>query len=164
MSKIKQVASIIKKFMKLDNEHCYIYNQKWFIPKDKGLTVAVLLRGQNILSNNKEHKEINNVFCEVLSTNIQERIDIYIFSYNLDAITRKEEILMALKSDYSEFIQNKENFHIGTIPTSFNDASETDGDKILNRFNISVNVISKQEVVNNVNHYDNGDFLLIKNN
>lgn len=152
---LKNICSLIRDFMKLDNEHIYIYNNKWFIPEDKGLCVVVGCQNIQVLSNNCYYEDINNNFQEVLENKNRADISINIFSYNNDALYRKEEILMALNSTNSVNIQDKNGFKIFRLPNAFNNASEQDGTKILNRYIINFSVLYNTTMVNNVNYYNN---------
>lgn len=164
MQTLINICNIIRQFMNLNNQQVYIFNQKYILPNDTGLYICVGLQGENILSNTNEHKLINNEYKEIITIQKQQVISINIYSYDFSAIDRKEEILMALNSDYSENMQNQYGFHIGCIPTSFTMVSEVDGTKILNRFNIHINVISSKQIIKNSNYYETNNFLLIKNN
>ena len=67
-----------------------------------------------------------------------EDIQIDIMSKNLDARQRRFEILMALKSIYSQQMQEKEGFKIHRIPQTFTNSSGAEGGSNLNRFSVVV--------------------------
>lgn len=71
---------------------------------------------------------------------------------------------MALNSDKAENLQNQYGFHIARIPLNFTDVSEKEGAKILNRFNISINVISKTSKTIASDYYNTSNFIINKDN
>lgn len=164
MDILNYICSIIQKFMNLDNGQIYIYNQKYILPPTTNFLISVGLQGVNLLANNSETKEINGAVKEILTTQTQTQISIDIYSYDFSAITRKEEILMALRSNLSQNVQAQYGFYIASIPTNFNQQNELDGTKILNRFNLLINVISKQQKVIDSDYYDTGYIIINKDN
>lgn len=164
MEILQIICKLLQDFMDLDNKHIYIYNQKWLIPTDKGLFISVGLQGTKVFANNSETRLINNLASEVLTIHKQDQISINIYSYDFSAIERKEEILMALNSNLAENLQNKLGFHLGKIPITFNEVSEIEGTKILNRFNLVFNVISKVSKTIASDYYNSSYFITNKNN
>lgn len=164
MNILTYICEILQKFMELDDGQVYIYNQKYILPRTTGFFICIGLQGINVLANNTETKEIGNDVKEILTTQTQSQISIDIYSYDFSAIEKKEEILMALKSNLSQNIQSKYGFHIATVPTNFNHISEQDGTKILNRFNLLLNVISKKEKVISSDYYNTSYIIINKNN
>lgn len=162
---LKSICSLIQNFLQLDNEHIYIYNNKWKIPKDEGLVVCVGCQGIKTISNNSYFEEINGDFSECLEVKANASISINIYSYNTEALYKKEQILMALNSTNSQNLQNLKGFKIFRLPNSFLQANERDGTKILNRFILEFNVIYSDLKVNGVDYYDNiSNALLTINN
>lgn len=144
--------------MELDNDHIYIYNNKWLIPKDKGLCVVVGCNNITPIGNNKEYIEEDNTFKECFFVNNRAEVTINIFSYNQDAINRKDEILMALNSDEFLNLQSKYAFSISRLPTSFIQADEKDGAKILNRFILTFNLFYQSKKEQETLYYDDYNF------
>lgn len=73
---------------------------------------------------------------EVQRTNVRENIQIDIFSRSNDAITRRWEVTAALTSLFSKQTQEKYQFKIMKLPTSFVNSSGAEGGSNLNRFSL----------------------------
>lgn len=162
---LKLICGLIQDFMGLDNKHIYIYNQKWIIPNDKKICVVVGCSNVKPIASCKEYKEENGAFKECFFVNNIAEITINIFSYDMEATNRKDEILMALNSDTAKNLQAQYGFSIGTLQLNFNQNDEKDGTKILNRFVLDFNLIyqSKKEVITSY-YNDYNDIFLITNN
>ena len=162
---LQYICYIIQKFMDLDDKHIYIYNNKWIIPDDRGLCVVVGCDNITPISNGKDHIYENNIFKERFFINNIAEITINIFSYNQDAINRKDEVLMALNSDEFLNLQSKYGFSIGNLPTSFLQHSEKEGVKILNKFILNFNLFYQSRKEQETLYYDNfNNINLITNN
>ena len=162
---LQYICYIIQKFMDLDDKHIYIYNNKWIIPDDRGLCVVVGCNNITPISNGKDHIYENNIFKERFFINNIAEITINIFSYNQDAINRKDEVLMALNSDEFLNLQSKYGFSIGNLPTSFLQHSEKEGAKILNRFILNFNLFYQSKKEQETLYYDKfNNINLITNN
>ena len=49
MENIKIIRNLIKDYMALDDNHCYIYNNKILMPDDKGLFVVIGIVSNEII-------------------------------------------------------------------------------------------------------------------
>jgi hypothetical protein len=78
----------------------------------------------------------------VQTLNMMAQIDIDIISRGPDARDRKEEVIMALNSNYSQAQQEINSFYVGKIPAGsrFMNLSMVDGTAIPYRYKISVNI------------------------
>lgn len=153
---LKTICKLIKDFMNLDDEHCYIYNDNWFIPEDKSLCVVVGVDNIRTISNNTYYKETkDNNLQEITEVKSLASININIFSYNKEALNRKEEILMALNNSEAKRKMTEKAFTIFRNPTSFKQVNELDGTKILNRFILEFQVLYNNYKINNVDYYNN---------
>lgn len=130
-------CEIIQKELGLSNGRVYLYNQKIDQPKDNGLYIAVGILNPKPFANT--NKLLSNGDSEQ-SVNMLTQLSINIISRGPAARDRKEELIMALNSDYSQRQQEANSFSIGRISSSFVNLSEVDGAAIPNRFNITVNV------------------------
>lgn len=164
MSKIKNIARLLKDFMELDDEHIYLYNQKLPEPKDKKLYVVVALDNTQVVGNNSRIIEIEGECAERIETVINETIRVEVYSYGFEAIARKEEVLQCLKSTQAELDQEAYSYHIATLPTTFSSVPDLDGMKILNRFSIVFNVLSKTSIQKETDYLDGSDYELFINN
>jgi hypothetical protein len=92
----------------------------------------------------------------VQSINMVATLGIDVISRSNEALLRKEEVLMALASDYSQAQQEANSFNIGKLPMGgqFVNLSPVDGAAIPYRFNISVNIQYFKRKVKAVPYFD----------
>lgn len=133
------VCDIIQNQMGLAQGRVYLWDQKINQPTDSGLYVAVSVMRDKVFGNNKDYDSSGN--C-IQSTNIMQTIDIDIISRGPEARDRKEDVLLAIASDYSERQQEANSFQIGVLPagSQFINLSNVDGAAIPYRFKISFNM------------------------
>jgi hypothetical protein len=131
---LQLVCDIIQTQMNLSQGQVYLWDQKLFIPTDDRLYVAV-----GVLSckpfGNSNTIDSNGNSLQVAS--MQATVSIDILSRGPDARDRKEQVLLALNSNYAESQQELNSFYIGKLSQSFVNLSEIDGPAIPYRFNIS---------------------------
>ena len=123
MDVLKTVCDILKVGMNLENDQIWIYNQKVDIPNDKRLYVVVSLKNETVIGNNIEAKTENGIYDETIWSNIVSDIGIEVFSYNVNALNRRYEVLSSMRSTYSVQKQEELNFNIGRRPVAFFDTS-----------------------------------------
>lgn len=135
-------CEIIQKELGLDSDHIYLWDQKIMQPKDSGLYVAVGIQRCRPFGNTNQPDSSGSGVDAVQSVNMLVTLSVDAISRGLEALRRKEEIIMALASDYSRFQQAANSFNIGTIPPGgqFVNLSHLDGSAIPYRFSISVNM------------------------
>ena len=122
----------------IPRERVYLWDQKIMQPTDFGLYIAVSIPSTKPFGNtNRFNGTTNNSdqFVSMLAV-----LDIDIISRGPVARDRKEEIILALNSNYSQQQQTTNSFLIGTQSTRFINLSEVDGAAIPYRFRISVNM------------------------
>lgn len=136
------VCDIIQKELDLADGRVYLYNQKIFEPKDAGVFVVVQVLKCKPFANTNIVDGTGAGLDSIQSINMQALISIDIISRDLSALVRKEEVLMALNSNYSESQQELNSFSIGQLPpgAQFVNLSNIDGAAIPYRFNISVSL------------------------
>lgn len=134
------LCDIIQSQMGLANGRVYLWDQKIMQPTDSGLYVAVSVPSVKPFSNNTKLDPVHNVMVQY--TNVQALIDIDIISRGPDARDRKEEVVLALNSIYSQQQQETNGFYIGKIPPGgrFVNLSQVDGAAIPYRYKISFNM------------------------
>lgn len=137
---LELVCNVLQQGMGLENGQVYLWDQKIFIPTDSRLYVAVSLIAPRCFANNSSPNPITGGLSQVQSANFSAMLDIDILSRGPEARVRKEEVLLALNSQYSEQLQNANGFRIFNVPTSFVNLSEEDGAAIPYRFKITVAV------------------------
>ena len=98
MDVLRAVCDILKVGMNLQDDQIWIYNQKIDIPNDKRLYVVVSLKNEVVIGNNIEAKNVSNGEDEVIWSNIVSDIGIELFSYNVNALNRRYEVLSSMRS------------------------------------------------------------------
>lgn len=129
-------SDIIQNQLGLDSNHCYLWDQKIFQPTDSGLYVAISVIRCKPFANVNEHASgDSNQYLSMYAV-----LDIDIISRGPAARDRKEEVLLALNSDYSELQQEANSFSIGRLAAGgqFINLSNIDGSAIPYRYKISV--------------------------
>lgn len=146
---LELVCDIIRKELGLDPDQVYIYDQKYDIPTDSRLYIPIGVLTPRPFANNKRYEVIGGVLTAIQSTNFASILNIEPLSRSTLALSRKEEIIMALMSDYSMQVQNAFSFYIAPITTSFVAINQEDGASIPYRFAMSITIqyaIEKKKV------------------
>jgi len=153
---IKVVADIIQSEMGLDQDHIYLYNQKWRMPPDEGLYVIVGFMGARAFGAKTwyENDPVTQELTEVQSVNQQEMYSIDLLSRDSSARIRKQEVILALNSTYAQQMMEQYNFKIANLPVTFNDVSELEATAILNRYQLAFNALVVYRKVKSVQFYD----------
>lgn len=130
-------CEILQREMNLATGRVYLWDQKIMQPTDSGLYIAVAVLSCKPFANTNFLDGNGNA---VQSVNMYAMLQIDIISRGPEARDRKEEIILALKSDYAESQQEGNSFYIGTLPAGaqFLNLSSQDGAAIPYRYNISV--------------------------
>lgn len=153
MEYLKAICNIIQTEMNLGENNVWIYNQKRDIPNDFGLYIVVSEVGSTLIGSKLAY-DTTNGFEEVQSVHSLNSVDINIFSRSSQARTRKNEVIMALNSTYSQQVQEANSFSIGRISSSFTNTSELEETAEMNRFTINFNVTNMTQKRKAVNYYD----------
>ena len=105
---IELIRDILKSEMNLPDERIYYYNQDYVLPDDDGLWVIVSYQASKVYANRNSNYIDGKTgsFNEAQNVNTQEQITVHLMSFNLDALKRKEEVLQALASMYSQNLQS----------------------------------------------------------
>lgn len=145
-------CDIIQQELNLDNGRVYLWDQKIMQPKDYGLYVAVGVVSAKPFGNTNKFN--GDTMQAEQSVNMQANLSIDIISRGTEARDRKEEVIMALMSDYAQQQQNANGFYIGKISDSFKNLSQEDGAAIPYRFTISVNMQYAVRRLKSVGYFD----------
>jgi hypothetical protein len=142
-------CDIIETELGLANGRVYLWNQKIMQPKDSSLYVAVSEISCKPFGNTNR---LNSAGEAEQSINMQSTLQLDIISRGPSARTRKEEVILALNSNYAQSQQERNGFYIGKISpgTQFVNLSEVDGAAIPNRYSITVQMqyaVRKNKVV-----------------
>lgn len=152
-------CEIIQNQLGLKRGRVYLWDQKIFQPTDAGLYVAVKVLTCKPFGNTNTFDGSADNTNSIQSVNMYAQLELDVISRDWEARDRKEEVLMALVSNYSQLQQTANSFFIGKIPpgSQFINLSDPDGAAIPYRFNISVAIQYFVNKVTAVQSYD--DFL-----
>lgn len=150
------LAHIIQIEMGLTPEQVTLYQQKFKVPNDEKVYVAVGMLTQKPYGSNRTYKDGGvSTLNEIVSTNWKCIAWVEIYSSTNLAFLRKEEIAAAINSTYSEQIQEANNFKIAKMPSQFTNISSEHGPGIPYRFNISVSLLYTVSKEKSVPFFDN---------
>lgn len=150
---IELFCDIISNQMSLSQGQVYLWNQKINIPIDSRLYIAVGILSCKPFGNSNTLDTNGN---SILSVNMQAMLSLDILSRGPDARDRKEEIILALQSNYAQSQQELNSFYIGKLSTNFVNLSEIDGAAIPYRFNLSIPIqyfITKTQAIQYYNTF-----------
>lgn len=146
---IKLLADLIQSQMSLKDDEVLLYNEKFKLPPEKGLRVAIQIVGDRPFGVNSKHRDPGTGLDleEVITLNQQEVVQVDVYSYDSTARLRRIEVIYALCCDEAQRLQEKYGFQIGRIPPNFVDVSEVEASKRLNRYALTFNVLRAYERV-----------------
>lgn len=130
-------CDVIQTSMGLANGRVYLWDQKINAPTDNDVFVVVGVVSAKPFGNTNS---FDPVLGSIQSVNMQAMLSVDIISRGPAARDRKEEIILALNSTYSEQQQELNSFRIFPISSGFVNLSQEDGAAIPYRFNISCHV------------------------
>lgn len=140
------VADIIQNQMGLTNDRIWIQDQNRIVPTDEELYVVVGTVDETPIGTHEEvtYTEIPDtdpqeyVVTETLQAVTHANVQIDIASRNLDAITRRWEILTALRSIFAQQAMEEVQCKVFRIPRSFTKTSGPEGGSNLNRYTLVI--------------------------
>jgi hypothetical protein len=135
-------CEILQSELGLTPGRVYLWDQKIMQPNDAGLYVAVSVPSCKPFGNTNTPDGSGSGLNSVQVAHMMATLDIDIISRGGDARDRKEEVILALNSNYSHAQQEANSFSIGKLPAGarFLNLSQIDGAAIPYRYKISVNV------------------------
>lgn len=154
MDVLKTVCDILKVGMRLENDQVWIYNQKIDIPNDKRIYVVVSLKDETIIGNNIETEPTEDGEKETVWTNLVSNIGIELFSYNVNALNKRYEVLSSMRSTYSVQKQEELSCNIGRKPIAFYDTSFLSPTARLYSFYYMYRITHVERNVREVSYYD----------
>lgn len=133
-------CDIIQHEMGLANGRVYLWDQKIMQPTDSGLYIAIGVMSCKPFGNINSHDGSGSGLTSNQFVSMYAMLSVDIISRGPAARDRKEEIILALNSDYAQSQQEANSFYIGRLPAGgqFVNLSNVDGAAIPYRFNISV--------------------------
>ena len=149
------LIDIIKTQMGLDQQQIWQFNSGKVIPNTSGLFIVVEYLASKPYSTTSEY-QMNDLdqYEEITTVRTQEMYSISIFSKDLSARRRKEEILTALASVYALQKQELYGFKIARVAERINNVSVQDGGSMLNRFVIDTKVLAWYKTTKTIDYYD----------
>lgn len=149
------IADIIQSELGLVDDAVMLDYEKFNINPDPGLYVVLsYVSGKAIGNNNYGLLAADGTITEVQQAAMHQIIQIDAMSFDASARTRKEEIVMALRSIYSQQQQEENTMQIARIPSEFLNASSLEETKIMNRFTLSIAVFSIYTKTKAAPYYD----------
>lgn len=149
------IGDIIQSELELADDQVMLDYEKLDILPDPGLFVAIsYISGKAIGNNNYGELQADGTINEIQQAAMHHVIQIDLMSFDSSARTRKEEIIMALRSIYSQQQQELNTIQIARIPGEFINASSLEDTKILNRFTMTITVKSLYTKTKAAPYYD----------
>jgi hypothetical protein len=132
------LRQIIVHELDLEEDVVSIFNQKWKIPTTEGLFVMLECRPSKVISNRNSYQvNLDGSVTEIMDLNMHEEATIGVYSRNTEALLRKEEVVMALYSIYSQQVQEANSFVIFRSAPII-DLSVLEGPALLYRYDIDI--------------------------
>ena len=156
-SSLDIIKQILDKEMQMPVNRVWAYNQNNDIPTDSKLFIVLHYGKRDVISNNTKYKKTVKGLEEVQMTNVREDIMISLLSKNTEARDRAHEVLMAMNSTYSQYLQEKNHIHISTTGNVF-DASFLEGTSRINRFDVKIKLFKSYEKIKSVDYYNKFNF------
>ena len=154
------IVDIIRTEMGLDQQHIWIQAQNRKIPpqSDNLYCVVGCVNFRPISSKSrfltytdtedKEHNEEEQIAYG------RADVQIDLLSRSNEARERRAEVLMALNSFYSKNLQDKKQFKIFELPTTFMNTSDLQGGSDINRFTIRIPTMISESKIKSTDYYD----------
>lgn len=155
MGAVKLFADVIKTFMGLADDQVYLYNQKFKIPPDDRIYIAIKYPEAKPFANNTKYDGTGAGLVAQQTTHFNATIMVDIMSKSTAALERKEEVVLALTSDYSKRQQQLNAFSIARMSQRIVALNELEGDAIPYRFNLSVGLQYAFRKLSATEYFDN---------
>lgn len=158
------VRDIIKTEMSLSDAQITQENQEYKLPVDTDIHLVIGILSEKVFANNKYFENRpHDGYYEIQSLQKMTTFTVDIFSKGMSAVDRKDEIVLALNSYYSENQQTAYGFKIMRLPTGFTNISEIEGAARINRFNITFNVLNFVIKETKIEDYNTFSYTLLMN-
>lgn len=155
-------ADIIKTELGLADDQIFLYNTKFNPPKDERMYVAINPLTLRVFGSS--NKVVDGGEGSLQSVNVFAPVDVTIYSRSTEALLRKEEVVMALDSNYARSQQELNGFYIGKVSGSMVNLNLIEGAAIPYMFNIQVNLQYKVTKQSAVPYFDTFDAIEVKTN
>jgi hypothetical protein len=147
----KILCDIIQTAMGLADGRVVAYSQNFDAPKDANIYVVVATGPTRVIGSSKRFNPSTNEEEKCIS--IAQTFNVEITSKNRDALNRKEEIVVALRSDYAQTKMEENQIAIFRTPQIL-DLSFIEGASSLHRYRIPVIIHLVKRYSNAVNYID----------
>jgi hypothetical protein len=149
------MRQIIIHEMGLADDRVNIFNQRYAIPADDKIFVVLECLPSKILSNRSRYaiNAQSGDYEEIQDLTIREEIVVGIYSKNMDALKRKEEVIMAMSSHYAQQVQEQYSFKIFR-DAPVQDLSVLEGAALLYRYDIPFILLTWTQRVTKVDFFD----------
>ena len=144
---------IIIREMSLDPSRVNIFNQRFAIPTDDGMFIYLECLPSKMISNRNITAQGGAGLQEIQELNTWEQVNIGVFSKNLEALQRKEEVVMALYSQYAQQVQDANSFRIFQM-SPIQDLTRLEGTSQLYRYDITVTLHAWYQKIKAVEYFD----------
>ncbi len=136
----KIIAEILTAQLGLLPGHIMLTNQKWIIPEDQGLYVAISYVSGKVIGNTNYSIPTDAGMTEVQQISMLYEISIDLMSYDDSARVKKELAYMGLMSVASQQLQEQYNVQVARNPSPFQDISMLEESGRLNRYQALISV------------------------
>lgn len=148
------LCKIIQRYMSVEDDQIWIYNQRRKIPPSENLFIVVGLMSSVPYGNNSRITGDVHGLNQEISQMIQETFSINMFSYTTEAIERLPELIGSFNSIYSQQTQSKYGMKIGFVPSSVSDTSFLEASAILYRQTVTLRVLRAYSKISEGDYYD----------
>jgi hypothetical protein len=146
------LRDIIQQEMCLKDNQIYIYAQPNIIPTDTGLYVVIEYKYSKVYSSRNLNTATVSALTQEQNINTQEFLTVQLFSRTFEALQRKEEAALALKSYYAQTIQEQYSFKLSVNPQIL-DLTSLEASAMLYRYDIPVVFLSAYQKIKTVAWY-----------
>ena len=145
------IADIIATEMSLASGRVVVYDENFKAPNDQDIYITIAFSSGKIIGNNNRFNPDTN--SEEQYVSVSETYNIEMTSKNRDALTRRYDPNMALRSVYSEQKQEENQVRIFRTNTNM-DLSFIEGGSSLHRYRIPVIINSTKSKSKVIDYYD----------
>lgn len=147
------IVDIIRTEMELDQQHIWIQSQNRKIPPQSDNLYCVV-GCVNFRPISSKSKFLSGTDQEEQIVYGRADVQIDLLSRSNEARERRAEVLMALNSFYSKNMQDKKQFKIFELPTTFMNTSDLQGGSDINRFTIRIPTMISEVKIKSTDYYD----------
>lgn len=149
-------CEILQRVLGLAPGRVYLWDQKILQPTDQGLFIAVSVPSCRPFGNINRPESVVGGLEQTQFVSMLAKLDIDIISRGPAARDRKEEVILALNSNYAQRQQEANGFSIGKLPSigGFTNISMVDGTAIPYRYKISVNMQYAYAMTTPIDYFD----------